>query len=103
MAITGRLHDIGDARFRKVYRLNCDDFQFGIDFLFEHAFDGHQGAGERTRATAAGALVTDAQGVIVQTKNFEITAVAHQRRSDFLIQNLVDLQQPRIVTRNCRD
>jgi hypothetical protein len=26
--------------------LNCDDFQLRIDFLFEHAFDRHQRAGE---------------------------------------------------------
>jgi len=40
--------------------LNCDDLKFWIDFLLQHAFDGHERTGQRTWATATGALVADA-------------------------------------------
>ena len=55
METTGRLHDRTRGRFRKELVIltrvlkplsNGYDFQFGIDFLFEHALDRHQGAGE---------------------------------------------------------
>ena len=82
--------------------LNSNHFQLRIDVLFQHALNRHQRAGEGTRTTAARALIANAQRVISKSDNLEIAAIAHQRRPDFLIQNFVDLQQPRIVARHRR-
>ena len=49
---------------------NGDYFHLRIHFLFEHSLDGHQRTSQRTRATAASALVTDAQGVLLQSEHF---------------------------------
>src|SRR5688500_20366831 len=67
---------------------DSDYFEVRIDFLFQHSLDRHQSAGQRAWATAAGALVANAQRVIVESKHFKITSVAHQRRSYSLIQYL---------------
>src|SRR5438552_19065774 len=77
-----------------LYRNN---FEVGIDFLFEHALNSHQGSAQRTGATAAGALITNAKSVVLQIDDFEITAVAHEIRPHFFIENFVDANQPRIV------
>jgi hypothetical protein len=51
MVITECLHEVSANWFPKASagksrKLNRDDFQLRIDFLFEHAFDCHQRAGE---------------------------------------------------------
>src|SRR5687767_1221796 len=77
--------------------LDGDDFQFRIDFSLEHAFDGHECAGQRTRTTAAGPLVTDCQCVVFEVDDFQITAVTRQVRPHFLVENFIDLQKTWVI------
>ena len=49
--LTDGLHDVSGDQFPKVAvpercGLDSDDFELGIDFLFEHAFDRHQRSGQ---------------------------------------------------------
>src|SRR5713226_1679264 len=76
---------------------NRDDFKLGIDFLLQHPFDGHQRATQRTWATAAGALVANAERVVFQADNLQIAAIACQCRSYFLVEYFIDPEQTRVV------
>src|SRR2546422_2601973 len=83
--------------------LDRDNFKFRIDFLLQHAFDSHQRAGKGTWATAASALITNAECVVLQADDLKIPAVSHQSRSHLLVENFIDAQKPRVVARDRRD
>ena len=76
---------------------NGDDFKLGIDFLLQHPFDGHQRAAQRTWATAAGALVANAERVVFQADNLQIAAIACQCRSYFFVEYFIDPEQTRVI------
>src|SRR5690348_5817801 len=97
MDIAGQFTRTGEESVPERSALNGNYFQLGIYFLLQHALDCHQRAGEGTRAASARALVADAQCVVTQSHDFEVTTVAHQRRSYFFVQNLVDSKDRKSV------
>src|SRR5688500_13108527 len=77
--------------------LDGDDFDVGVNLLFDKTFDAHQRACQRTGATAAGALIAYGQRVAFERDHVEPAAVGGEVGAYLLVEHLVDAQQPRVV------
>ena len=77
--------------WQRLYTTALDeDGYIGGKVFSQDTLDGHQGAGLRFRATAAGALVADAQDVVFEVFDHDIAAVRSQQGPDIFIHEGVD-------------
>src|SRR3712207_2352290 len=74
-----------------------DDLYLGVYLLLHEPLDCHERAAQRTRATAARALVVNRELLVFEREHFEPAAVGREVRPYLLVENLVDAREPRVV------
>src|SRR6185295_2672327 len=77
-------------------RSSRDNLDLGLD-LADEAFDAGERPRERARAAAAGALIVDRELVAGEAEHVEVAAVALEIRPHLLVEDVVDLVEPRAV------
>src|SRR3982751_503933 len=80
--------------------LNSNNFDLGVDLIFDHILDGHQGTGQRTRATSASSLVTNPKCIPCKLNDFQPTAIPRKVRPNPFVKERLDLSELRIIGRS---